>query len=72
MSAEEYWQQIIYACFLDEEDPIARWREVGRDVFVFFDNDVNARAPLDAIALINILDRSTYDAAHEAPSCRFA
>jgi aminopeptidase len=30
MSVEEYWQQIIHACFLDEQDPIARWREVGR------------------------------------------
>jgi len=30
MSVEEYWEQIVYACFLDEEDPIARWREVGR------------------------------------------
>jgi aminopeptidase len=30
MSLEEYWQQIVHACFLDEEDPIARWREVGR------------------------------------------
>jgi aminopeptidase len=29
MSLEEYWEQIIHACFLDEEDPIARWREVG-------------------------------------------
>lgn len=29
MSLEEYWQQIVQACFLDEEDPIARWREVG-------------------------------------------
>ena len=28
MSAEEYWGQIINACFLDSEDPIARWREV--------------------------------------------
>ena len=26
---EEYWQQIIDACFLDSEDPLARWREVG-------------------------------------------
>jgi aminopeptidase len=32
MSAEEYWEQIVYACFLDEEDPIARWREVGRQL----------------------------------------
>jgi aminopeptidase len=30
MSLEEYWEQIIHACFLDETDPIARWREVGR------------------------------------------
>ena len=30
MSTEEYWEQIVHACFLDEEDPIARWREVGR------------------------------------------
>jgi aminopeptidase len=26
---ESYWQQIIDACFLDSEDPLARWREVG-------------------------------------------
>jgi aminopeptidase len=30
MSIEDYWQQIVYACFLDEQDPIARWREVGQ------------------------------------------
>jgi aminopeptidase len=28
MSSEEYWEQIIHACFLDSEDPISRWREV--------------------------------------------
>ncbi|MCB9807539.1 aminopeptidase [Candidatus Peribacteria bacterium] len=28
LSLEEYWQQIIYACFLDDENPIARWKEV--------------------------------------------
>jgi aminopeptidase len=28
LSDEEYWRQIIEACFLDDEDPIARWREV--------------------------------------------
>jgi aminopeptidase len=32
MSAEEYWEQIVHACFLDEDDPIARWREVGRQL----------------------------------------
>ncbi|HEX4437581.1 MAG TPA: aminopeptidase [Solirubrobacteraceae bacterium] len=30
MSEEEYWEQIIHACFLDQEDPIARWQEIGR------------------------------------------
>jgi aminopeptidase len=29
MTIEEYWQQIVYACYLDEPDPLARWREVG-------------------------------------------
>lgn len=28
LSEEEYWEQIIHACFLDAADPIARWREV--------------------------------------------
>ncbi|NTU46659.1 aminopeptidase [Candidatus Roizmanbacteria bacterium] len=28
MTLEEYWQQIINACFLDHEDPIAKWQEV--------------------------------------------
>ncbi len=28
MSLEEYWNQIIYACFLDDEHPIQRWQEV--------------------------------------------
>jgi aminopeptidase len=28
LSEEAYWEQIVHACFLDDEDPIARWREV--------------------------------------------
>lgn len=28
LTLEEYWQQIIQACFLDQEDPIAAWRAV--------------------------------------------
>jgi aminopeptidase len=32
MSLEQYWEQIVHACFLDAEDPIARWREVGEQV----------------------------------------
>jgi aminopeptidase len=29
MSVEEYWEQIIHACFLDSDEPLVRWREVG-------------------------------------------
>jgi aminopeptidase len=32
ISLEQYWEQIVHACFLDAEDPIARWREVGERV----------------------------------------
>jgi aminopeptidase len=32
MGEEEYWEQIVHACFLDQEDPIARWREVGQSL----------------------------------------
>lgn len=28
MSLKEYWDQIIKACFLDDPDPIAKWRDV--------------------------------------------
>ena len=41
---EEYWEQIIDACFLDEEDPIARWREVGEQIG-------ETRARLDALEI---------------------
>jgi len=27
LTIEQYWEQIIRACFLDDADPIARWRE---------------------------------------------
>ncbi len=29
MSEEEYWEQIVHACFLDSENPLSQWREVG-------------------------------------------
>ena len=32
MGVEQYWEQIVHACFLDQEDPIDRWREVGRTI----------------------------------------
>jgi aminopeptidase len=30
LGVEQYWEQIVHACFLDMEDPIARWREIGQ------------------------------------------
>lgn len=32
LSEKEYWNQIIKACFLDEENPIAKWKQVYRDI----------------------------------------
>lgn len=32
-------------------EKMARWRDGGRDVFVYFDNDVKVRAPFDALNL---------------------
>ncbi len=29
LSMEEYWQQIIKACYLDKKDPIAEWRKTA-------------------------------------------
>ncbi len=31
MSIEEYWEQIIKACYLDIDDPVARWREINEE-----------------------------------------
>lgn len=32
LSIEEYWQQIIAACFLDQDDPKAEWRRVNDQI----------------------------------------
>lgn len=32
MSLKEYWDQIINACFLNEKDPIKKWREVFKQL----------------------------------------
>ncbi len=32
LTIEEYWEQIIKACFLDLEDPVARWHEVREQI----------------------------------------
>jgi len=47
LTLEEYWQQIITACFLDEEDPKARWRQVATEIEEFKDK-LNA-LPIDTL-----------------------
>jgi aminopeptidase len=32
LSEEEYWQQIIDACYLDKDDPIAQWKQISSEV----------------------------------------
>jgi aminopeptidase len=44
MGVEEYWEQIVHACFLDDEDPVARWREIGQRLD-------DARQQLDALQI---------------------
>lgn len=35
MSLSEYWNQIIKACFLNEADPIKKWKETYREIEVY-------------------------------------
>lgn len=37
MSLQEYWRQIIDACFLEENDPIAKWQEVSKEIDAYKD-----------------------------------
>jgi aminopeptidase len=37
LTLEQYWEQIIRACFLDDADPIARWRETLDAVHTYRD-----------------------------------
>ncbi|MDB5161331.1 MAG: Thermophilic metalloprotease superfamily [Candidatus Saccharibacteria bacterium] len=32
LSLPEYWEQIIDACYLDRDDPIAEWKKISREV----------------------------------------
>jgi aminopeptidase len=47
MSIEEYWEQIIAGCFLDEPDPVARWRDVNGQIQAHCDR-LNA-LPIDRL-----------------------
>ncbi len=35
LTEKEYWTQIIKACFLDENNPIAKWKEVYKEIEIF-------------------------------------
>jgi len=32
LSLEEYWNQIIHACYLNEEDPVEKWKQTTEEV----------------------------------------
>jgi aminopeptidase len=44
LSLEAYWEQIIEACYLREEDPVARWKSVQKEIETIKDK-------LDALAI---------------------
>lgn len=44
ITLNEYWEQIIQACYLREDDPVAKWRSVQHEIEVIKDK-------LDALAI---------------------
>jgi len=32
LSIEEYWEEIIKACYLDEKDPVKKWKEIFEEI----------------------------------------
>jgi aminopeptidase len=52
LSIEQYWQQIIKACFLDVEDPVARWRQV-RDAIGTHRDRLNA-LPIERLHVLGV------------------
>jgi aminopeptidase len=50
LSEVDYWQQIIQACFLDDEDPIARWRTVSGQIEDYV-NRLNA-LPISSVHVV--------------------
>jgi len=44
LSEKEYWNQIVKACFLDYPDPIARWKEVYKEIEMY-KKKLNALSP---------------------------
>jgi len=44
LTLEQYWKEIIQACFLDQKNPIAHWRKVYREIGVY-KKKLNALSP---------------------------
>lgn len=47
LSQEEYWEQIIEACYLREEDPVKKWKQVQQEIETIKDK-------LDALPIENL------------------
>ena len=47
-------------------DDIGRWREEGRAVYCYFDNDIKSAAPEDARKLLDLLDGDEAPRPYEA------
>ena len=54
LTVEEYWEEIIKACYLDEKDPVAKWREI-------FDEIERVRSKLDSLKIekVHVKSEST-------------
>lgn len=35
LSEKAYWNQIIKACFLDQKDPVAKWKQIYKDLEIY-------------------------------------
>jgi aminopeptidase len=44
MSTQDYWKEIIKACFLDETNPVAVWKRVYKDI-ARYENRLNKLSP---------------------------
>jgi aminopeptidase len=51
LSMEEYWEQIIKACFLNEDDPVKKWKEITSEQNRVMDT-LN-KLPIDKINIVS-------------------
>jgi uncharacterized protein YecE (DUF72 family) len=59
-----YFGRYCGAQLADWADRIGAWRDEGRDVFVYFDNDVKSAAPADAAALKTLCGSASAQSSH--------